>query len=117
MKEFFENLDMEKYHAMKNWLGEEDNDMAKELLSFLASIEKSAAETYGISFDCPLPETKEIEVFCNHCNDKFSLPWNLKKHGMKVHCPYCGEEIRLCACCPMDEECDYDAEMVWYKKS
>lgn len=110
MKEFFENLDMEKYHAMKNWLGEEDNDMAKELLSFFASIEKSAAETYGISFDCPLPETKEIEAFCNHCNEKFSLPWNLKKHGMKVHCPYCGEEIRLCACCPMDEECDYDAE-------
>lgn len=110
MKEFFENLDMEKYHAMKNWLGEEDNDMAKELLSFLASIEKAAKETYGISFGCPLPETKEIEAFCNHCNEKFSLPWNLKKHGMKVHCPYCGEEIRLCACCPMDEECDYDAE-------
>lgn len=27
-----------------------------------------------------------------------------------MHCPYCGEEIRLCAYCPMDEECDYDAE-------
>lgn len=110
MKEFFENLDMEKYHAMKNWLGEEDNDMAKELLSFLASIEKAAKETYGTSFDCPLPETKEIVAFCNHCNEKFTLPWNLKIHGMEVHCPYCGEKIRLCACCPMDEECDYDSE-------
>ena len=27
---------------MKNWLGEEDNDMAKELLSFLASIRTEA---------------------------------------------------------------------------
>lgn len=112
MKEFLKNLDMEKYHAMKNWLEETaaEESMAKELLSFLASMEKSAAETYGTSFDCPLPETKEITTFCNHCNEKFTLSWNLRKHGMEVHCPYCGEEIRLCACCPMDEECDYDTE-------
>lgn len=111
MKEFFENLNMEKYHAIKRWLeAAAEESMAKELYSFLGSLEKSAAETYGTSFECPLPETKEITAFCNHCNEKFTLPWNLKKHGLEVHCPYCGEEIRLCACCPMDGECDYNPE-------
>lgn len=112
MKDFFENLDMENYFATKHWLEEtaEEESMAKELLSFLASMEKSAAETYGTSFICPLPETKEITAFCNHCDEEFVLPWNIKKHGLIVHCPYCGEEIRLCDVCPLHEECDYDAE-------
>lgn len=112
MKEFFKNLDMEKYHAMKHWLEEavEQEAMAKDILSFLTSVEKAVKEEYGIEFECQLPETKEISAFCNHCEEEFVLAWNLKKHGLVVHCPYCGEEIRLCGNCPVSEKCDYDAE-------
>ncbi len=109
MKEFFENLDMEKYHMMKRWLEKNtEESMAKNILDYLVSVENTAKKAYGISFDCPLSGT--VRVFCNYCEEEFVLPWNLKKHGLVVHCPYCGEEIRLCSNCPMREECDYDAE-------
>lgn len=116
MKEFFETLDVKEFQEYKHWLNsmvanETEQEIAEKFLNFMEKLEQSAATEYEICFDYPLDETKELAEQCPHCGEEFTIPWNLRKHGMVAHCPYCGKEIRLCSSCPTSKgygECDYD---------
>ena len=116
MKEFLETLDVKEFQEYKRWLSsmaanETEQVIAEKFLNFMEKLEQSAAAEYEICFDYPLDETKELSEQCPYCEEKFIISWNLKKHGMVAHCPYCGNEIYLCSSCPTSKgygECDYD---------
>lgn len=40
-------------------------------------------------------KNKIVTRTCPHCNKEVELKWNIKDNGFKIHCPYCGKEMKL----------------------
>lgn len=49
-----------------------------------------------------------VTEFCPHCNEEFTLEWDVKENGYQVFCARCGFKIMLCSECLYEEDlCDW----------
>lgn len=124
INEIIKGMDTKLFIQQKEWIakqiavlapsGSEAVQLPEGLLNLLDQIQDAAEEELGMCFEeYELPVTELITEKCNRCGREITLPWNVKKDGLAVHCPFCGKKIMLCDYCPAGQEdskqwCDYD---------
>ena len=53
-----------------------------------------------------------VTELCPHCETEVEMNWDVKIHGYKAYCPFCGKRLMLCDEClhpdgEFEDGCDY----------
>ncbi len=120
IKEVLERIDPVFFMEQKVWIQNQIAELgpsglekeAEGILHLLDNLQDVAEEEFNIELG--LSETDEVTEYCSKCDREITLPWNVRKDGLKAFCPHCGNVLMLCSYCPATDSespvsCDYNA--------
>lgn len=91
IKEVLERIDPVFFMEQKVWIQNQIAELgpsglekeAEGILHLLDNLQDVAEEEFNIELG--LSETDEVTEYCSKCDREITLPWNVRKDGLKKH--------------------------------